>query len=211
MTPSFNIASPRPAPPRVASRRPTCDAAPRAAPLLCASQRNARYKGAQHAKDVQLSRRPSLSFATPIHREGRGVTYSEISRLSGTGEMISPTLNMPPHPERDHNAVWVPVRPKIGLRRLKDNEIAKRLPEWFLPAPANKLRRGGDQANVVELKELDLKEQASFSVDCIQRSLPCSLYQRPHVQSWKRLRAKLEQSASFMPLKAINLTPQRPK
>ena len=105
--------------------------------------------------------------------KGQEVTYSELSRLIG--------MNVhPAHPkliyarfmlQRDHNAIWIAVKPRVGLRRLTDVEIAERLPKWWLDGARNKLKRGGDQAEVVELNQLDIDKQARFSVDCIQREL----------------------------------------
>lgn len=73
--------------------------------------------------------------------------------------------------QRDHNAVWVAVRPGVGIRRFTDIEIAERLPSFWLNGARSKLSRGGHQAEVVELRELDIDQQTRFSVDCIQREL----------------------------------------
>jgi hypothetical protein len=54
---------------------------------------------------------------------------------------------------------------------LNDAEIAERLPNWWLNGARNKLKRGGKQADVVEMRELDIDEQARFAVDCIQKEL----------------------------------------
>lgn len=72
---------------------------------------------------------------------------------------------------RDHNQVWICVRPSVGLKRLTDVEIAERLPAWWLQGARSKLDRGGKQADVVEMRELDIDQQTRFGVDCIQREL----------------------------------------
>jgi hypothetical protein len=63
------------------------------------------------------------------------------------------------------------VRPKVGVKRLTDAEIQERLPRWWLNGARNKLKKGGDEADVVETNALSIDQQAKFSVDCIQRTL----------------------------------------
>lgn len=105
--------------------------------------------------------------------KGATVTYDELSRL--TGIEIHPSHGKLRYArfmlERDHNAVWECLKPRIGVKRLNDVEIAERLPQWWLHGARNKLQRGGNQAHTVELRELDIDQQARFSVDCIQREL----------------------------------------
>jgi len=73
--------------------------------------------------------------------------------------------------ERDHHQVWVSIRPRVGIYRLQDHEIAHRLPTWWLNGARRKLHRGGDQSSIVDPAKLDISDQARFSVDCIQREL----------------------------------------
>jgi hypothetical protein len=105
--------------------------------------------------------------------KGATVSYDELSRLVGL-KLTSK------HPkvtyarfilQRDHNAVWICVKPGVGIRRLNDVEIAERLPTWWLNGARSKLSRGGSQADVVDLRQLDIDQQTRFSVDCIQREL----------------------------------------
>ena len=101
------------------------------------------------------------------------VTYRELSKLIGID------LHSAHHKltyarfmlQRDHNAVWICVKPGVGIKRLNDVEIAERLPSWWLNGARSKLKRGGSQADVVELNQLDIDQQARFSVDCIQREV----------------------------------------
>jgi len=101
------------------------------------------------------------------------VSYSKLSQVAGikiapnTPKLIYARFVL----ERDHNAVWICVRPRVGIRRLNDMEIAERLPRFWLNGARNKLNRGGHQADVVELRELDIDQQARFAVDSIQREL----------------------------------------
>lgn len=73
--------------------------------------------------------------------------------------------------QRDHHAVWIAVRPKVGIVRLNDAEIAERQDVWWMRTARSKLRRGGNQADAVDLGQLDTQQQVRFSVDCIQRDL----------------------------------------
>jgi hypothetical protein len=103
--------------------------------------------------------------------KGTLVTYTELSEL--VGDKVTPQKTTHPRLmlQRDQNAVWVCVRPRVGLRRLTDVEIAERLPSWWLTGARRKLTRGGKQADVVEPRALDIDQLARFSVDCIQREL----------------------------------------
>ena len=105
--------------------------------------------------------------------KGLTVNYSELSKLTG----MRVTSNSPKVRyarfilQRDHSAVWIAIKPGVGLRRLNDAEIAERLPTWWMNGARSKLKRGGDQAEVVDLKQLDIDQQTRFSIDCIQREL----------------------------------------
>jgi len=103
--------------------------------------------------------------------KGMTVTYAELSKLVGKRLNAASTSYIRFVLQRDNNQVWVCIKPSVGLRRLNDVEIAERLPKWWLNGARNKLSRGGKQADVVELKELNIDEQTRFSVDCIQREL----------------------------------------
>jgi hypothetical protein len=105
--------------------------------------------------------------------KGQLINYRELAKLvgidlhSGHHKLTYARFIL----QRDHNAVWICVKPRVGIKRLTDVEIAERLPSWWLNGARNKLTRGGNQADVVDIKALDIDEQARFSVDCIQREL----------------------------------------
>jgi len=105
--------------------------------------------------------------------KGAEVTYSELANAVGeriesrSSKLTSARFIL----ERDHNAIWICIAPKIGVRRLTDVEIADRIPGWWLKGARNKLRRGGSQADNVEIESLDLNQQTRFAVNCIQREL----------------------------------------
>lgn len=103
--------------------------------------------------------------------KGMQVTYAELSQLTGSKITPQKTTYARFMLQRDSNAVWVSVRPGVGLRRLTDAEIADRLPVWWLNGARTKLKRGGKQANVVDARQLDITQQTRFGVDCIQREL----------------------------------------
>lgn len=107
------------------------------------------------------------------HAKGAIVTYRELGDIAKMKIIPStPRLTSARNIlQRDHAQVWACVRPGIGVKRLNDVEIAEALPRWWMNGARNKLRRGGDQAEVVELTSLDLDQQAKFAVDCIQREL----------------------------------------
>lgn len=105
--------------------------------------------------------------------KGATVTYPDLSEQVGIKlysnhhKLIYARLIL----QRDHNQVWVCVKPRVGVKRLNDIEIAERLPKWWINGARNKLSRGGQQAEVVEMDALDINQQTRFSVDCIQREL----------------------------------------
>jgi hypothetical protein len=105
--------------------------------------------------------------------KGALVTYNELSEAisskiySGHHKLNYARLIL----QRDHNAVWICVRPRVGIKRLNDVEIAERLPTWWLNGARSKLSRGGTQADVVDVHALDIDQQARFGVDSIQREL----------------------------------------
>jgi alkylated DNA nucleotide flippase Atl1 len=105
--------------------------------------------------------------------KGAEITYREISEHVGaplssrTAKLIYARVIL----QRDHNAVWICVRPNVGLRRLNDVEIADRLRPWWLKRARNGLRRAGDEVEVVDTSALNLDQMARFGVDCVQREL----------------------------------------
>lgn len=107
------------------------------------------------------------------HAKGTQITYRELST-----QMARPIV--PNDPKliyarkilvRDHNAVWVCVAPRVGLKRLDDAEIAERLPAWWLKGARGKLRRGGNETDVVDIQSLDINQQSRFAVHSIQAEL----------------------------------------
>jgi hypothetical protein len=105
--------------------------------------------------------------------KGTRLTYKELSKAVGEKidsndhHLISARRIL----ERDHNAVWGCVLPRIGIHRLDDAEIAMRQRDWYLFGARNKLRDGAKQADVVDLERLNLTEQARFATDAIIREL----------------------------------------
>lgn len=105
--------------------------------------------------------------------KGTRVTYPELTGLVGhpvdsrNQNLISARRIL----EREHNAVWNCVVPKIGIFRLTDAEIAARQGTWYLLGARNKLKAGAAQADVVEIEELDIGQQAKFATHSIIREI----------------------------------------
>jgi hypothetical protein len=105
--------------------------------------------------------------------KGTMATYNELSNMvgiklhSGHHKLTYARFVL----TRDHNAVWICIKPRIGIKRLNDLEIAERLPAWWLNGARNKLTRSGNEVDIVDYKALDIDQQARFGVDCIQREL----------------------------------------
>jgi hypothetical protein len=101
------------------------------------------------------------------------VTYPELTKIAGIPiDAKNPRLIYARRIlQRDHNAVWDCVRPRVGIRRLNDSEIAERQRGWWLNGARNKLTRGSDEAEVVDLKLLDIDERVKFSVAGVQREI----------------------------------------
>jgi hypothetical protein len=105
--------------------------------------------------------------------KGTLVKYIDISKAIGhpiksnSGKLIYARLLL----LKNDNQVWVCEKPRVGLKRLTDLEIAERLPNWWLSGARNKLKRGSNQADAVETGELDIDQQARFAVDAIQGEL----------------------------------------
>ena len=108
-----------------------------------------------------------------LHDKGARVSYKELSKNVGvelearSAKLISARSIL----QREHNAVWICVVPKVGVRRLNDVEIAERLRPWWMRGAQNKLRRAGKEIEVVDTRELDINQVARFGVDCVQREL----------------------------------------
>jgi hypothetical protein len=107
------------------------------------------------------------------HDKGSRVSYRELSDAAGmpikasTPYLISARRIL----QVEHAQIWVCIRPGLCLMRLNDAEIAERQRKWFLPGARNKLTNGARQAEVVELSELNMTEQARFAVDSIVREI----------------------------------------
>lgn len=107
------------------------------------------------------------------HPKDSRVPYAELTELVGTTitsrttHLISARRIL----ERDHAQVWTCIQPCIGVARLNDAEIADRHRNWFLSGAKNRLSAGARQADVVELEQLDLTQQARFATDSIIREI----------------------------------------
>lgn len=145
--------------------------------------------------------------------KGKELTYKDI------GKAVSESINSSSHHlryarlilEREHNQIWIAVRPNVGIRRLNDTEIAERLPEWWLNGARRKLSRGGDQAEVVEVSALNIDEQNRFAVSGVQRELAMqSLAKATARKLAKTARGTSNDLPSFNILEwAINLMPRK--
>lgn len=105
--------------------------------------------------------------------KGTRLTYKELSdavsaRITSESHILHYARKIL---ERDHNAVWSCIQPKVGVVRLNDPEIADRQRNWYLLGATNKLRNGARQADVVDLDLLDIRQQAKFAVSSIIREL----------------------------------------
>jgi hypothetical protein len=112
--------------------------------------------------------------------KGASVTYQELSQIAGVMiKSSSPKLIYARKVlEEYHNSVWVPVRPRVGLIRLTSIEIAERQQRVWLKGARNKLSRGGSEAEVVQINELNIDQQSRFAVDGIQRQLAADALSR---------------------------------
>jgi hypothetical protein len=122
---------------------------------------------------TQSERTASLVRFLREFPKGAEVTYVEMLKHVGGNQRFNSgsTSYVRRILEREHNQVWVAQRPDVGLRRLTDAEIADRLPTWHLNGARRKLRRGGQQAEVVDIDALDIDARARFAVDSLQREL----------------------------------------
>lgn len=126
--------------------------------------------------------------------KGAEVSYAELTKIVGV-EIVArtPKLTTARRILRDqHNAVWSCVRPGVGLRRLNDIQIAERLPAWWLRGATSKLRNGGKDSDVVDMKALDIDQQATFAVDVIR----CELAQDALSKATKRKMERVARGSS---------------
>jgi hypothetical protein len=144
--------------------------------------------------------------------KGTLVPYSDLSALiaSQVSAHFHKLIYAQKILQRDHNAVWVAVRPGVGIRRLNDAEIAERLPGFWLNGARSKLSRGGKQADVVDLYKLDIDQQARFSVDSIQRELALDALSKATRRKMERVaRGTSNDLPSFTAVEwAISLSPK---
>ena len=107
------------------------------------------------------------------HDKGSRVEYQELTDAVGmtitprTTHLVSARKIL----ERDHAQVWICIAPKVCLYRLNDPEIVDRQRKWFLAGARNKLAAGARQADVVELDQLDVTQQAKFATGSIIREI----------------------------------------
>jgi hypothetical protein len=147
------------------------------------------------------------------HEKGARITYGELSQQMGRS--IRPNDSKLIYARqiltKQHNAVWVCVRPAVGLHRLTDAEIAERLPAWWLKGARSKLRRGGDETDVVEIAQLDIDQQARFAVNSIQSELAREALSRATKKKMEKVaRGTSNDLPSFTAVEwAITLSPRR--
>jgi hypothetical protein len=126
------------------------------------------------AKPFELSEltRSIVAFLKS-HDKGSRIDYAELSRMVGrkidshNHNLLYARLVL----RRDHAQIWLPIRPRVGVRRLNDLEIAEHIPQFCHNGARNKLTLGDKQAEVIDLNQLDTVAQVRFSVDSIQREL----------------------------------------
>jgi hypothetical protein len=107
------------------------------------------------------------------HDKGTRIPYDELTKVAGISVTSRTTYLTSARKilERDHAQVWICIMPKVCIYRLNDPEIADRQRNWFLYGARNKLVAGSRQADVVELDNLDLTQQARFATDSIIREI----------------------------------------
>lgn len=145
--------------------------------------------------------------------KGAHIGYDELGRQIGRAvdSRSAKVIHARHILQRDHNAVWICVAPRVGLRRLTDIEIAERLQPWWMRGARNKLKRAGNEIEVVDTKALDVDQLARFGVDCIQRELALNSLSRATRNRMERVaRGTSNDLPSFNILEwAISLTPPR--
>jgi hypothetical protein len=144
--------------------------------------------------------------------KGTQISYDELTRV--TGQTInSRTANLAYARrllENEHLQVWVAVRNE-GIKRCTDKEIAERLPNWHLRTAGRKLKRGGNQSRVVDLKQLAIDEQNLFGVHCLQQQLASqALSKQTHNRLAKASRGTSNDLPQYNILEwALPLTPRK--
>jgi len=153
-----------------------------------------------------------INYLRPFDK-GTLVTYDELSEVAGviiTSES-SELRTMRQTLERIHKAIWCCEKPRIGLRRLKDAEIAERHSQFYMNGARNKLKRGGSQADVVDYKQLDIDEQAKFATDSIQREIASEALSKATRRKMEKVaRGTSQDLPAFNVVEwAISLSPRR--
>jgi hypothetical protein len=107
------------------------------------------------------------------HDKGTRIAYDELSKIAGITVTPRTTYLTSARKilERDNAQVWVCITPRVCLYRLNDPEIVDRQRTWYLYRARNKLAASARQADVVELDQLDIKQQARFATDSIIREI----------------------------------------
>ncbi len=107
------------------------------------------------------------------HEKGQLVPYRELTKTAGISiSSTSPNLSYARIILlRDHNQVWMAIRPKVGIQRLTDAEMAEHLSIVRISRARKQLKRGGHEGDAVERSELDKEQQARFGVLSIQRQI----------------------------------------
>jgi hypothetical protein len=147
--------------------------------------------------------------------KGTTVPYHELAKI--TGIKITPNFGKLVYARRilirDHNQVWICIKPGVGLRRLNDLEIAERLPKWWLNGARSKLNRSGNEIDVVDLHQLDVDQAARFAVDSIQRELAFDALSKATRKKMERVaRGTSNDLPAFTAIEwAISLSPKVPR
>jgi hypothetical protein len=144
--------------------------------------------------------------------KGQLATYRELTKIAGVP--VKPAMPKLVHARRkllrDHNQVWICVKPAVGLRRLNDAEIAEHLRAWWIPGARNKLKNGGNQADVIDVQKLDIDQQSRFAVDSIQRQLAFEALSKATLRRMERIaRGTSNDLPAFTAVEwAISLSPK---
>ena len=144
--------------------------------------------------------------------KGRHATYDELARI--IGEEIAPRSHILRSArlilQNDHAQVWGVVR-NVGVRRLTDQEIAERLPRWWLAGARRKLGRGRAQSAVVDIQRLSSEEQHRLAIGGIQAELAMQSLSKPTAQRLAKVaRGSSNDLPTFNMLEwAITLMPRK--
>jgi hypothetical protein len=107
----------------------------------------------------------ALANHLATHDKGTEISYDQLSQVAG--ETITSRSSHLRSAMRivlnEHDAVWACIR-NVGIKRLTDQEIAKRFGFRFLRGASNKLRRGRTEIDAVDHQGLTLREQAEVAV-----------------------------------------------